>query len=308
MSVAPLLAEGPFVTDGGLETDLLFHHGFDLPEFAAFPLLEDRAGRATLDAYYDQYAAIARAAGQGLLLETPTWRANPDWAEKIGYDRIALDRANREAVDLVRRAQARAGVDRSLVVGIHGPRGDGYEAGAPADPDEAAEYHFVQARSFAGEGVDLVHAMTMTTPEEGIGVVRAARSAGLPVAVSFTVETDGRLPDGTPLGTAVERVDAVAPPDWFGINCAHPEHMAPAFGGGAWQGRVCSIRPNASTLTHDELDAMEELDEGDLELLTSSFERLRAHLPNLAVVGGCCGTDARHVASLWGLRSRDNVH
>ncbi len=301
MSVAPLLAAGPFVTDGGLETDLLFHHGFDLPEFAAFPLLEDRAGRAALDAYYDQYAAIAAAAGQGLLLETPTWRANPDWAEKIGYDRIALDRANREAVGLVRRAQERAGVDRSLVVGIHGPRGDGYAAGASADPDESAEYHFIQCRSFAAEGVDLVHAMTLTTPEEGIGVVRAARSAGLPVALSFTVGTDGRLPDGTPLGTAVERVDAIAAPDWFGINCAHPTHIAPAFDGGAWQERVCGVRPNASTLTHEELDVMEELDEGDLELLTNSFERLRSHLPNLAVVGGCCGTDARHVASLWGV-------
>jgi S-methylmethionine-dependent homocysteine/selenocysteine methylase len=301
MVAAQLLADGPFVTDGGLETDLLFHHGFDLPEFAAFPLLQDGAGRAALDAYYDQYAAIARAAGQGLLLETPTWRANPDWAERIGYDRIALDRANREAVDLVRRAQERAGMDRSLVVGVHGPRGDGYLTGAAADPDEAAEYHFVQARSFATEGVDLVHAMTLTTPEEGIGMVRAARSAGLPVALSFTVETDGRLPDGTPMGVAVERVDAIAAPDWFGINCAHPVHMAPAFDGGAWQERVGGIRPNASTLTHDELDAMEELDEGDLDLLTSSFERLRSHLPNLAVIGGCCGTDARHVASLWGV-------
>lgn len=301
MSVAPLLADGPFVTDGGLETDLLFHHGFDLPEFAAFPLLEHPAGRAALDAYYDQYAAIARAAGQGLMFETPTWRANPDWAGKIGYDDVALDRANREAVGLVRRAQARAGVERSLVVGIHGPRGDGYVAGATADPDEAAAYHFTQARSLASEGVDLLHAMTLTTPEEGIGVVRAARAAGLPVVLSFTVETDGRLPDGTPLGAAVERVDSLAAPDWFGINCAHPTHMAPAFDGGAWQERIGGMRPNASTLSHDELDAMEELDEGDVGLLTGSFERLRSHLPNLAVVGGCCGTDARHVASLWGV-------
>ncbi len=301
MSIAPLLADGPFVTDGGLETDLLFHQGFDLPEFAAFPLLQDAAGLAALDAYYDQYAAIARAAGQGLLLETPTWRANLEWAEKIGYDAVALDRANRDAVGLVRRAQERAGTDRSLVVGIHGPRGDGYVAGAPADPDEAAEYHAVQARSFAAEGVDLLHAMTLNTTEEGIGVVRAARSVGLPVALSFTVETDGRLPDGTPLRAAVERVDALAAPDWFGINCAHPTHIAPAFDGGSWQERVSGIRPNASTLTHDELDLMEVLDEGDLDLLTSSVEGLRSHLPNLAVVGGCCGTDARHVASLWGV-------
>lgn len=299
-TTTPLLADGPFVTDGGLETDLLFHRGFDLPEFAAFPLLEDLAGRAAIDSYYDQYAAIARAAGRGLLLETPTWRANPDWAEKVGYDAVALDRANREAVALMRRAQERAGVDRSLVVGIHGPRGDGYVAGA-ATADEAAEYHAVQARSFAAEGVDLLHAMTMTTTEEAIGVALAARSVGLPVALSFTVETDGRLPDGTPLGAAVERVDDVAAPDWFGINCAHPTHIAPAFDGGAWQERIGGVRPNASTLTHDELDAMEELDEGDLGLLTSSFDGLRAHLPNLAIVGGCCGTDAKHVGALWGV-------
>ena len=301
MSSVPLLTGGPFVTDGGLETDLLFHHGFDLPEFAAFPLLEDTAGRVALDAYYDAYAAIARAAGQGLLLETPTWRANPDWAKRVGYDDVALDRANREAVDLVRRAQERAGVDRSLIVGIHGPRGDGYVAGAAADPDQAAEYHLAQAASFAAAGVDLVHAMTITTLQEGVGVVRAARSVGLPVALSFTVESDGRLPDGTPLAAAVERVDADARPDWFGINCAHPTHIAHAFDGGAWQERVAGVRPNASTLTHDELDAMEVLDEGDLELLTTSFEELRIHLPNLTVIGGCCGTDARHVASLWGL-------
>jgi S-methylmethionine-dependent homocysteine/selenocysteine methylase len=301
MGVAPLLAHGPFVTDGGLETDLLFHHGFDLPEFAAFPLLEDPAGRAALDAYYDQYAAVARAAGHGLLLETPTWRANPDWADKIGYDAVALDRANHEAVALARRAQQRAGVDRCLVAGVHGPRGDGYVSGAAPDPDEAADYHAVQARSFAAAGVDLVHAMTLTTAEEAVGVVRAARSAGLPVAVSFTVETDGTLPDGTPLGTAVERVDALADPDWFGINCAHPTHMTQAFDGGEWQARIGAVRPNASTLTHEELDVMEELDEGDLGLLTSSFGQLWTHLPQLAVVGGCCGTDARHVASLWGV-------
>src|SRR6478736_714977 len=217
MSAAPLLADGPFVTDGGLETDLLFHHGFDLPEFAAFPL-----------------------------------RANPDWGAKMGYDRAALHRANREAVAFARGAQDRAGVDRSLVVGVHGPRGDGYVSGPRRDPDEAAEYHAVQALSFAAAGADLVHAMTLTTPEEGIGVVRAARSAGLPVAVSFTVETDGRLPDGTPLGTAVERVDAVAAPDWFGVNCAHPTHVARAFDGGIWQERIGGVRPNASTQTHEE--------------------------------------------------------
>ena len=300
MSSSPLLASGPFVTDGGLETDLLFNHGFDLPEFAAFPLLEDPAGVAALDAYYDQYAAIAGASGRGLLLETPTWRANPDWGTRVGYDATALDRANRSAVALVRRAGERAGLDRWLAVGIHGPRGDGYVAGDRPDPDEAADYHSGQARSFAAEGVDLLHAMTITTPEEAIGVVRAARSVDLPVAISFTVETDGRLPDGTPLGEAIARVDAGDAPDWFGVNCAHPTHVVPAFDGGDWQQRIAGVRPNASTLTHEQLDAMEVLDAGDLGLLVSSFDELRPHLPGLAIVGGCCGTDARHVAALVG--------
>jgi homocysteine S-methyltransferase len=302
---SPLLSDGPFVTDGGLETDLVFHHGFDLPEFAAFPLLDDPAGAAALDRYYDQYVAVAGAAGQGLLLETPTWRANPDWAQKVGYDAPALDRSNRESVAFMRRVQKLAGLARSLVVGIHGPRGDGYVAGDRPDPDEAADYHSVQARSFAAEGVDLVHAMTITTPEEAQGVVRAARSVGLPVAVSFTVETDGRLPDGTSLADAIARVDAADAPDWFGVNCAHPTHVAGAFygavDGSAWQERIAGIRPNASTLTHAELDVMEVLDEGDLGLLTSSLDDLRHHLPNLSIVGGCCGTDARHVAALWGV-------
>jgi len=301
MSLHPLLDAGAYVTDGGLETDLLFHHGFDLPEFAAFPLLEERAGRAALDAYYDQYAAIAARAGRGLLVETPTWRANPDWATRIGYDAAALERANREAVAFARGVAERSGLDRVLVTGIHGPRGDGYVAGETPDPDEAADYHSVQARVFADEGVDLVHAMTITSPEEAIGVVRAARAAGVPVAVSLTVETDGRLPDGTPLREAIERVDATDAPDWFGVNCAHPTHVAPALDGGDWQLRVASFRPNASTLTHQELDAMEVLDEGDLAFLTATVDELKEHLPGLAILGGCCGTDARHVAALWGV-------
>ncbi|QIK67076.1 homocysteine S-methyltransferase [Nocardioides sp. HDW12B] len=301
MSAATLFADGPFVTDGGLETDLIFHHGIDLPEFASFPLLEDRAGREALDAYYDEYAAIARAAGAGLLVETPTWRANPAWGPRVGYGREALDRVNRAAVAFAREVQARAGVARSLVVGILGPRGDGYVPGLWSDPDEAASHHADQVASFAAEGVDLVHAMTLTATEEAIGVVRAARSHALPVVVSFTVETDGRLPDGTSLAEAVARVDAVAAPDRFGVNCAHPTHVAPALDGSGWQERVAVLRPNASTLTHAELDAMEELDEGDLGLLTSSVDRLRSQLPALAAVGGCCGTDARHVGALWGV-------
>lgn len=299
---SPLLSRGPFVTDGGLETDLIFHHGADLPEFAAFPLVEHGAGASLLRHYYDGYADVARRAGKALMLESATWRANSDWAAKVGYDAPALDRVNRAAIDLVaRQRDAYTDLVDVLLVGAMGPRGDGYVAGETPDPDEAADYHSAQVRSFAKAGADLVSAITLTSPQEAMGVVRAARAAGIPVGVGFTVETDGRLPDGTPLRRAVETVDAQDGPDWFLVNCAHPSHIAPAFDGGAWQERIAGLRPNASTLTHAELDEAEELDEGDIDFLTSTLDALRPSLPSLAIVGGCCGTDARHVAALWGV-------
>jgi S-methylmethionine-dependent homocysteine/selenocysteine methylase len=298
-----LLGRGPFVTDGGLETDLIFHRGMDLPAFAAFPLVEEEPGRAALRAYYDEYAEIARRAGVGLVLESPTWRANPDWGTSLGYDADDLDRVNRDSIELLRELRDEYAVPNTLISGTIGPRGDGYVAGEAMEPDEAARYHSAQVASFAAAGADVASAYTLTGPEEAIGVVRAAREVGLPVAISFTVETDGRLPDGTPLARAIERVDEDdGGPDWYLVNCAHPRHIEPGLTpGGRWRERIAGILPNASTLTHAELDAAEELDEGDPAELAASCDRLRPLLPSLTIVGGCCGTDARHVAALWGL-------
>ncbi|WP_221176319.1 homocysteine S-methyltransferase family protein [Nocardioides marmorisolisilvae] len=302
MDQSDILDGTQWVTDGGLETDLLFNHGIDLPEFASFPLLDDTDGRAALMRYFAEYAAIAAAAGSGLILETPTWRANPDWATLLGYDATALDRVNRDAVGLVRSAADRSGVEHVRLSGVVGPRGDGYIA-AGANADAAAEYHSAQVRSFAEAGVDLVHAMTMTESAEAIGVVRAARAAGVPVAVSFTVETDGRLPDGSTLAGAVDELEASAPADWYGVNCAHPTHVLPAIDGGSWTDRLRFFRPNASTMSHEELDAMEVLDPGDVDLLVSSAADLRGQATLLSVIGGCCGTDSSHVAALWGVHA-----
>ena len=296
------LLNGSWVTDGGLETDLIFNHGVDLPEFAAFPLVRDAEGGTLLGRYYAGYAVIAARAGAGLLLETPTWRANPDWGRILGYDAAALDRANRAAVELVRAAVDAAEVPRSRVSGCVGPRGDGYPAEG-TDPDEAASYHAPQVSSLAEGGADLVHAMTMIEPAEAIGVVRAARGANVPVAVSFTVETDGRLPDGSTLAEALLEVEAASPADYYGVNCAHPAHVLAALDGGAWQERLTFFRPNASILSHTELDAMEELDAGDMPLLVSATQQLREQLRSVRVLGGCCGTDSRHVAALWGVNS-----
>ena len=294
----------PWVTDGGLETDLIFHRGIDLPEFAAFPLVEDPAGIATLRSYYDDYVAIAAAAEAGIILETPTWRANADWGTKLGYDTADLARVNRAAVDLLRQLADEQRVDNVRISGVVGPRGDGYApTGLPAD--SAAEYHAAQISTFADAGVDFVHAMTVNQVAEAIGVVRAAQAAHVPVAMSFTVETDGRLPDGTTLRGAIEQVDAVAPPDWYGVNCAHPTHLRPALDGGAWQSRLSAFRPNASTLSHAELDEAEDLDTGDRAFLATTTRDIQRLVPSLSILGGCCGTDARHVAQIWGTAPAD---
>ena len=303
MALEHVLPASGYVSDGGLETDLIFHHGVDLPEFASFPLVEDEAGRDLLRRYYDGYADVARRAGAGLTLESPTWRANPDWGARVGYDADGLDRANTGAVRFLQalRDTYAASVSDVRIIGAIGPRGDGYVAGEQADPDEAADYHSGQVAALARAGADLVAAYTLTGPEEGMGIVRAARAAGVPVLIGFTVETDGRLPDGTPLCDAVARVDEADAPDGFVVNCAHPTHIAPGLSAGDWRSRIVQVNPNASTQTHEELDAAEELDTGDLGLLRTSYDALRPSLPSLRVVGGCCGTDASHVAALWGV-------
>ena len=296
----PQLAGRPVVTDGGLETDLIYHHDVDLPHFAAFPLVDDVRGRELLRGYYDDYVSIARRAGAALQLETPTWRASSDWGDRLGYSAAELSRVNRDAVRLLAELRDVSGLDSVLVSGCLGPRGDGYVAGDVVDPDDAATYHSAQVEAFAEAGADLITVLTLTGTGEAIGIVRAARSAGLPVAVSFTVEQDGRLPDGTSLAAAIADVDAAGGPDYYMVNCAHPSHIAVGLDEpGAWRSRIVGIRANASSLSHAELDAATELDEGDPVELATAQERLRPSLANLALIGGCCGTDARHVAAMW---------
>ena len=298
----PQLHGRRFVTDGGMETDLIFHRGVDLPDFAAFPLVERAAGRALLEDYYDDYAQIARRAGAGLMLESPTWRANADWGDRLGYSRRSLAEVNRAAIEML--AGLRDGYADSIadvmVSGMIGPRGDGYRPGAPADAEEAAAYHRPQLEAFADAGADMATAYTLTDVGEAIGIVAAAREVGLPIAISFTVETDGRLPGGSPLAQAISEVDRAQGPEYFLVNCAHPTHIASGLSEpGSWRERIFGIRANASAKSHAELDEATELDEGDPSSLAAAHHELAPAFPNLAIIGGCCGTDARHVAALW---------
>ncbi len=289
------------VTDGGLETDLLFHHGLDLPSFAAFPLVETVSGRAALTRYYDGYADIASRAGASLMLEAPTWRANPDWGRQLGYGATDLARVNAESIAFLAELRQAYGGD-VFVGGTIGPRVDGFGPDVSPDIEASRAYHAAQIETFAASGADMVGALTLTHPEEAIGIVQAARSVGLPVSIGFTVETDGRLANGSPLRDAIHAVDAAAPPDYFVINCAHPSHIAPALAvGGNWLARIQGLRCNSSTRSHLELDEASELDEGDIDELVIGLAQLRPALPAVTIVGGCCGTDARHVAAFWGV-------
>jgi len=292
-----------FVTDGGLETELIFRDGLELPHFAAFPLLEQPESLLQLRRYYDRYLDIARRHGAGFVMETPTWRANPDWADQLGYSPDRLEAANRAAVLLAEeiRAQATAEGLPAVVSGCVGPRGDGYDPSAAMTPEEAQRYHAVQIGTFADTTADQITAITMSNANEAIGIVRAATAAGIPAAISFTVELDGRLPTGQALGAAIEQVDAATDgaAAYFMVNCAHPTHFAPALEPGhSWMRRIAGLRANASTRSHAELDDASELDDGDPDDLGTRHAALHAMLPWVTVLGGCCGTDARHVAAI----------
>ena len=315
----PQLAAGtrPFMTEAGLETTLIYDDGIELPDFAAFRLLDDAAGIEVLRRYYLRFARLAARLRCGAVFETPTWRASADWGARLGYDAAALDRVNRKAVELLRSLAPAGGeptdadgeVDDDtdavappiVVSGCIGPRGDGYVPGRRMSAQDAQHYHGAQIATFASTDADLVSVLTMTYVDEAIGVVRAAREHAMPVVVSFTLETDGRLPSGQPLADAIEQTDAAtgAYPTYYMINCAHPAHFPDALRDGAgWTRRIGGVRANASRRSHAELDAATELDSGDPVALGGEYVALRARLPGLRVVGGCCGTDHRHVEAI----------
>jgi S-methylmethionine-dependent homocysteine/selenocysteine methylase len=298
----PQLHGEVFLTDGGIETSLIFDQGLDLPLFAAYPLLDTEEGRAALDTYLGPFLEVARRHGTGFVIETPTWRANADWGAQLGHDASELDRFNRLAVSVAAATRDVAALDAPVLIsGLIGPRGDGYVPGDLMSAEEAAAYHSAQIATFADTEADLVTAITMTNVQEATGIVAAAAARDMPVVIGFTVETDGRLPSGDSLGDAITAVDA-ATDGWaayYMVNCAHPTHFVDVLDPDApWTARIRSVRANASTMSHDELNEAEELDSGDPDDLAARYLSLREMLPRINVVGGCCGTDHHHVAAI----------
>jgi S-methylmethionine-dependent homocysteine/selenocysteine methylase len=292
-----------FLTDGGIETSLIFHRGLELPAFAAFVLFKDDAGIEALREYFKPYLELARERGTGFILDTATWRASPDWGAQLGYSGEELDAANRKAVAVAEELREVYEDEQTPIVidGVVGPRGDGYDPKDFMSAAEAEGYHAQQIGTFSRSAADMVSAITMTYAEEAVGIVRAAQGAGMPVAVSFTVETDGRLPNKQPLKDAIEQVDSETDgaAAYFMVNCAHPEHFAHVVSDhGPWLDRIVGIRANASRKSHAELDEAEELDVGDPVELAAQYRALRPRLPAVNVLGGCCGTDHSHVREI----------
>jgi S-methylmethionine-dependent homocysteine/selenocysteine methylase len=299
----PQLSSDLFITDGGLETTLIFHEGLELPDFAAFNLLKYEAGCKALKKYFQTYATLARNYQVGLILESATWRANPDWGTKLGYSSLDLAEMNQKAIALLHEIRQDCETEQSKMVisGCLGPRGDGYIPSDVMTANEAQNYHQPQVETFRDAGADLVTAMTINYVEEAIGITRAARSAEMPVAISFTVETDGKLPTGQTLKEAIEQVDTVTnrAPAYYAINCAHPTHFAEVLTTGElWVDRIRGIRANASTLSHAELNEASDLDAGNPVELGDQYRELKNKFPHLNVLGGCCGTDDRHIEAI----------
>lgn len=298
----PQLSSGLFLTDGGLETTLIFREGLDLPDFAAFDLLKHEVGYQAIQQYFQTYVRIAKENQVGFILESATWRANPDWGTKLGYSSAALAAMNRQAIALLHDIRREYETEQSPLVisGCVGPRGDGYIPANVMTADAAANYHRPQIETFRDADADLVTAMTINYVEEAIGIVHAAQSVEMPVVISFTVETDGKLPTGQSLQEAIEQVDAATgnAPAYYMINCAHPTHFANILVGESWLERIRGIRANASTKSHAELNESDTLDDGNPAQLGSQYRELLSKFPQFNVLGGCCGTDHRHVEAI----------
>jgi S-methylmethionine-dependent homocysteine/selenocysteine methylase len=298
-----LTSDKLFLTDGGLETDLIFHHGVDLPLFASITLFRDEGAPKLVRDYYIEYINTAKAGENGFVLESANWRASPGWLKQLGIPEDEHEALNKRAITFSADLRNEFEVPESPIVvsACIGPRGDGYVVDSRMSAEEAAIYHSWQANLFARTDADMITALTMNYVEEAIGIANASKAAGIPVVIGFTVETDGRLPSGQGLGAAIEEVDAATGnlPAYYVINCAHPDHFTTTLNeGGDWVARIKGLRANAARLSHAELDEAEELDDGNPTEMGAQYAELRNRFSALSVFGGCCGTDHRHVAAI----------
>ena len=299
-STFPNIGAELLLTYVGMETDLLFTRGVDLPGFASYPLLESTDGRALLEGYLKDMIALRKDTGMGVILESPTWVANRDRGAAIGYNLEQLKQLNQQAIALMVEVRTANGDVPTVISANVGPRDDAYELKDQMSVKDAELYHAEQISALAETDIDVVSGYTLAYAAEAIGIVRAAQSYGLPVVISFTVETDGKLPTGSTLKDAIIKVDTATDgyAAYFMINCAHPDHFTSVLDGGHWMRFIKGIVANASRCSHAELDEAEEVDDGNPTELAEQLSAIRQRFPHINVLGGCCGTDLRHMAKI----------
>jgi S-methylmethionine-dependent homocysteine/selenocysteine methylase len=279
----------------------MYKYGYELPHFAMFPLLDNPRAVAELRGMYDRYLDTAARHGFGVVMGGLDYRASPDWAALLGYRGEALAEMQLRSIDFLRDVSRpyHGQVPAILYAGIVGPRGDAYELNQTITASEAEDYHSEQLATLARADVDLVEAMTFNSIDEVIGLARAARSVGLALSVSFTLDNSTqRLVSGPSLKEAIETVDAQTGddrPTFYGINCSHPLEFMPAIEPGPWFERVRVLRPNAAMMDKISLCTLGHLEVGDPAYLGELMGGLAKQYPHIDMWGGCCGTWETHL-------------
>ena len=293
----PQLGNDIFACYTGMDTDILYNRGIDLPGFASYPLLSNSKHKNILREYYSGLVDLAREQNVGVILDSVTWAANKDRGAELGYSAEDLKKYNIDAIELIADVRNEKGDLPTVLSGQVGPRDDGYAPSNLMTTQEAEDYHSEQIEVYSNTEADLVSAFTICYAEEAAGVVRAAQNYEIPVAIALTVETDGRLPTGMSVKEAIEQVDAESNGGalYFLINCAHPDHFTDIFNDEPWMQRLRGLVANASRCSHAELEVAEELDNGDPKELGAQIGGLREKFSHFNILGGCCGSDLRHM-------------
>lgn len=288
-----------YLTEGGTETEVIYRHGHELRDFAMFELMNKPEAVRDMENMYRRYLDKAAQYGFSALMSGFDYRASPDWGAKLGYSAEGLREMQHKCIDFL-RGVSRAyedQIERIAIAGCIGPKGDAYSLNRDITAEEAEDYHATQCETLRDCGVDLIWAATINNIPEAVGISRAAARVGLPVNMSFTLDSSHKLKSGPSLKEAIEATDTeagAARPDSYGINCSHPLEFEPALEPGDWARRLRSLRPNAAKMDKVSLCKLGHIEEGDPEELGQMMGDLAKRYPDIDIWGGCCGTWDKH--------------
>lgn len=296
----------PILADAAIETRIMFETRVRMdPHIQVAALLERPRGRAALREIYATYLDVAWAHGLPIVMGTPTFRASRRYVERARRPAAeTVRRLNTEAVAFLNEIRDQGEHDPVFLAGVIGPYGDAYSPDDCLNHLDGADYHLEQVRALAEAGVDALFAPTFPSIEEAHGVAMAMATTELPYAIGFVLDHRGRMLDGTYLHDAIERIDnAVVPaPAWYAISCVHPTVARTALadlasaGGGALT-RLREVKANGSRLAPDELVSLDHADSDEPDIFGEAMHQLGIDF-DVQILGGCCGTDSRHLAAL----------